>query len=103
MKLIDLNPKFYGHGGEGISDAKTGKPIPRRNRVGISFDCPCGQCGERCYLSFENPIDGGEKIGNVTWYRVGETFENMTLTPSIQRMGKCRWHGFLTNGEFRVA
>ncbi len=103
VKLTDLDPRLVSHGGEGISDSKTGEPIPERKGVGMTFDCPCGDCHERCYLQFTNPLDGGEECGggHPTWQRTGEDFETMTLTPSIQRMGDCRWHGYLTNGELK--
>lgn len=100
MKLIDLNPCFVSHGGKGMYD-KDHRSIPLRKAVGLSFDCPCeGECG-RLYLSFENPVDGGSSVvsEHPAWKRTGETFEDMSLTPSIQRMSECRWHGYLTNGE----
>jgi hypothetical protein len=33
------------------------------------------------------------------WQRVGETFEDLTLAPSILRMRTCDWHGYVTKGE----
>lgn len=104
MRLVDLNPQFYRYGGEGLRNAR-GDPIPERLGVGLSCDCPCG-CGARMAVAFANPIRGGEPVinpGENTWQREGDTFETLTLTPSIQRAdpGGCRWHGFLTNGEFR--
>jgi hypothetical protein len=100
MKLIDLDPRWVGAGGEGIRD-KDGNPIRERHGVGVGFDCPCG-CGTRSFIPFENPLDGGPPVGDVKnphWRRSGETFETLTLTPSIQRVGGCGWHGFITNGE----
>lgn len=100
MRLADLNPRWVGAGGEGISDGH-GNPVPERSGVAISFDCPCG-AGDRCVIEFSNPLDGGPtyRTDGHTWERTGETFEELTLRPSIQRMDACRWHGFLTNGEF---
>ena len=102
MKLTDLDPWCYGYGGEGVSNAD-GSAIPEQIGVGIAFDCPCGKCGEKVSLGFKNPIDGSKQVNNdrASWQRKGNTFENLTLTPSIQRMGKCRWHGYLTDGEFK--
>lgn len=102
MRLTELGPNWVGAGGEGISD-KDGNPVPARHGVGVAFDCPCG-CGTHCYVPFANPLDGGptlqsERLG---WQRTGETFETLTLTPSILRSkehGGCGWHGFVTNGE----
>ena len=102
MKLIDLDPHWVGAGGEGISDAN-GNPVPARHGVGMTFDCPCG-CKTRTYVPFENPLDGGPAHDKrPAWKRSGETFETLTLTPSILRTEDCRWHGFVTNGEIRTA
>jgi len=102
-KLTDLNPRFVGAGGVGVfrlGEKGNHVPVPERTGVGVSFDCPCG-CGTRCFVPFSNPIDGGIDYagGGPAWNRTGETFEDMTLTPSILRLHGCGWHGFLTNGE----
>lgn len=71
------------------------------------FDCPCGNGkgfgsdhGD-VYVQIDPPIDGGAPIDATqhVWKRQGDTFETLTLTPSIQRMDGCRWHGHVTNGE----
>ena len=101
MKLTDLEPRWIGTGGEGVYD-KNMNPVPARHGVAISFDCPCG-CEYPLCVMFANPIDGGEPIRDrTTWQRTGETFEDLTLTPSILRVGGCVWHGFITNGEVRT-
>ena len=103
MKLVDLNPRWVGHGGEGHYD-KDMNPLAYRDGVGISFDCPCG-CSDRTFIPFKNPIGGGVGYqagkGNPEWQRRGVTFETLTLTPSIQRTCNCKWHGFLTDGIFK--
>jgi len=101
--LVDLNPRWVGAGGEGIYD-RDGNAVPERHGVGIAFDCPCG-CGLRGYVDFENPLDGGPpKVipGHPCWKREGETFETLTLSPSILRKEPrgCGWHGFLRDGHF---
>lgn len=101
MKLTELNPSFVGSGGPGITDSKGG-PVPRRDGVGLSCDCPCG-CGEPLYVAFDIPLDGKGPPLNARqplWGRQGDTFEDLTLTPSIQRMDGCKWHGHLRDGEF---
>lgn len=103
MRLSDLNPVFLHHGGEGVT-GPGGVPVPLQEGVGLSFDCPCGACGIRCAVIFSNPIGGGPSIvqgRTPTWERVGETFDALTLTPSILRTlpRGCGWHGFITNGE----
>jgi len=103
MKLIELDPHWVGGGGDGVT--QNGQPVPRREGVGLGFDCPCG-CDSRMYVGFANPLDGGPAYDprpNAQWQRTGDTFEALTLTPSILRRqvnGKgCSWHGFITNGE----
>jgi hypothetical protein len=117
MKLIDLDPKWVGAGGEGVYD-KDGQPAPQRHGVGVSFLCPCPQCtakrtGDpdedfylRVFVGFRNPIDGGPAYDpreGAQWNRTGDTFQALTLTPSILRHrvgnGGCDWHGFVTNGD----
>jgi len=102
MRLTDLNPGFVGHGGPGIL-TKDRQPIPFRHGVGIIFDCPCG-CDQPCYVDFKNPMDGGPTVGErgPFWQRTGETFETLSLAPSILRAkakGGCGWHGFIRDGE----
>jgi hypothetical protein len=103
MRLTDLDPCWVGAGGEGISDAQ-GQPVPERHGVGLGFDCPCG-CGDRSYIYFSNPLDGGPpaRSAGPNWERTGDTFETLTVTPSIQRVGGCNWHGFITNGGIHRA
>jgi len=102
IKLTDLKPVFVDAGGEGVTNSKTGEPVPHRSGVGIAFDCPCG-CTSRCFLYFENPMDGKPfaPLSSQQWKRIGENFETMTLKPSIFRSGGCGWHGYLTNGELK--
>lgn len=105
MKLTDLHPEWMGAGGEGISNADGTPAIPRQG-VGILLDCPCGTCDEfhQLYVPFANPLDGGPPLQtgkNNGWQRTGDTFETLTLTPSILRTRPhgCGWHGFITNGD----
>ena len=112
MKLTDLNPHWVSSGGDGITD-KDGQPVPRRDRIGVSFDCPCSKCTSqrvgdedsdfhlRHFISFTNPPDGGpsfESGGHPTWNRIGDTFETLVLQPSIlsdTAKGGCGWHGYI--------
>lgn len=103
MKLTDLHPRWVGAGGDGIS-----QPVPERTGIGITFDCPCGKCGTLCFVPFQNPLDGGPPLSTdrPLWTRTGDTFDTMTLTPSILRSkenGGCGWHGFVTDGEVTTA
>lgn len=107
MKLTDLNPKWLFSGGPHILD-KNHNPVPQRDGIGVTFDCPCG-CGLRRVVEFENPLDGkpvrADHPGPL-WKREGTTFESLTLSPSIlsdKEKGGCGWHGFVKNGEVTEA
>jgi hypothetical protein len=108
MRLADLNPWFVGSGGEGVT--RNGQPVPRRDGVGVGFDCPCG-CDSPLFVPFANPLDGGPNEHPKGWQREGESFDALTLRPSILRVkwkdqsGRehgCGWHGFITNGDIQT-
>lgn len=101
MRLTDLNPCWMGAGGDSVRNAD-GSPVPRRDGIGVLFDCPCGAADSQLYVPFANPLDGGPQHGPQGWQRTGDTFETLTTTPSILRTGStcgCKWHGYITNGE----
>mgnify|MGYP001612202667 CR=1 FL=1 len=71
--------------------------------VGVTFDCT--HCGCRLAVNFWPPIDpeklseiyGFSKPAGLCWTRQsGETFENLTLMPSIDVSG--HWHGHVQRG-----
>lgn len=104
-RLVDAEPRFVFSGGEGVTDAN-GQPVPKREGVGVSFACPIHEGYCRVYVPFTNPIDGGPAPDpRITWERQGETFETLTLTPSIKVLGGsegCEWHGFIRAGRFET-
>lgn len=95
MKLTDLDPDWLYEAG--------------RSGMGLMFLCPhCALSARRQYLGvwFANPVDGGAPAPPAAlplprWRRTGETFETLTLTPSIDVSAAGHWHGFITNGEIR--
>lgn len=79
MKLVDLDPSFFvGADGE---------------KRALYFLCPCG-CGARVGVSLKPKNPNG-------WTMTGETFETLSLVPSVRVTGGCpnRWHGFITGGQ----
>lgn len=105
MKLVDADPKWF-------------RPVePDGPRIGVTFRCPrgCaegvfgnGSCGGWIYVPFANPLDGAAPPARGGWNREGETFEAMTLSPSIlipvipptgaaPGFG-CGWHGHVIAG-----
>ena len=84
--LVDLEPRFTSEDGR---------------RTGVSFACP--KCGDhRVFVFVDPPFDPGPPLAS-PWKRTGDTFETLTLTPSIvaRRPGQTAecWHGFITNGQ----
>jgi hypothetical protein len=102
MKLIELNPRWIGSGGEGVFKKKedgTLEPAIQREGVAIGFNCPCG-CESKVCIHLENPIDGGPPLKSQNlWRRTGEAFETLTLHPSLQRVDGCKSHFLVKNGE----
>ena len=104
--LIALAPEWIGAGGPGIT--RQGEPVERRYGIGIWFKCPCPALHDefdRVFVAFRNPLDGGPCLDGSghRWDREGESFDTLTLRPSILRLGGCGWHGFVTNGEVTTA
>lgn len=82
--------------------------------VGVRFKCPtCSRWGANFEgihsvgVLFTNPPDGGPALPNdetiasnndgQRWTRTGDTFESLTLTPSIDG-GEGEWHGYVQAG-----
>ena len=84
MKLTDLDPRWTCTG-----DGRFG--------MGLSFLSPVSTT--RIAVWFTNPVDGRDPItepGRHLWLRTGDTFETLTLSPSIDAS---EWHGFIKGGD----
>jgi hypothetical protein len=110
MKLIDLDPRWAIDADIVIGGER--RHFEGRHGMAVSFECPhCVQrernAGDkrvtRLAVWFANPIDGGPPTDDAKtlWQRVGETFETLTLLPSIDASKEGHWHGFITGGEIR--
>jgi hypothetical protein len=112
MKLTDLKPRWFDVPGVGT------------NKDGITFLCPCDACKKlpeprRLAVQFANPI-GSDPLPQMTqkeknvhlfelrtfdvapstlWQRTGETFEDLTLSPSVDASKSGHWHGYISNGQ----
>ncbi len=96
MGLLDFNPHWIGLNTIAKIDFY----------FGVSFDCP--HCREkRLAVKFWPPIDPDGLLETMTpishdgfHQRVsGDTFETLTIAPSIGFEGIGHWHGHITNGE----
>lgn len=95
MRLSELEPKW-------CSDADG------RHGMGLSFLCPVHRT-HRLVVGFTVPVDGGTPMNGYQflWDRKGDTFDTLTLGPSVDASGARHydniktpcWHGFITNGE----
>jgi hypothetical protein len=85
IPLINLNPKWIG-----LLRPNSGE--------GLTLDCP--KCGSthRLAVYFSNPVDDQPAAlwQNPTWKRTGNSFEAITIEPSIQY--PC-FHGWIEDGQ----
>lgn len=101
MRLTDLDPRWYSAKGD-------------HQRHGMTFDCPCCIGTERASrLAIATHVDGTNfdpepenkqcfATDETVWSIVGgSTFEDISLTPSVDASKYAHWHGFITNGEVR--
>lgn len=112
MLLMDLAPRWGVDADivlNGVSQHFEG-----RHGMGMTFACPhcvalhpgvLERGGPVQFLGvwFANPIDGLVPTDGAThlWQRGGDSFENLTLTPSVDASSSGHWHGFITNGEIK--
>ena len=112
-RLVDCNPRWGvdGSGGE-------------HEKRWITFECPEGHADCHHSIPFTPSLDGTPKTSpqqnGAQWDRTGDTFETLTLSPSIRRIRRhesreaaiaagcipeyitesmlCAFHGFVKNG-----
>ncbi len=79
-RLVDCNPRWI-----------TGRYTGQSGDVvrGVHFDCPEGHEGCSHTIPFTPALDGTATAGwqrnGAIWQRTGDTFETLTLSPSIRR------------------
>ena len=102
MRLTELEPKWTA--------SESG-----RHGMGVSFLCPVHH-DHRLAVGFVNTVDGGPAFTdmNYLWQRSGETFDTLTLGPSVDASSNAEcsvdgmvktscWHGFIKNGEVTLS
>lgn len=98
MKLAELNPRWACDADIVIGGVK--QHFEGRTGMAVSFDCPhCQQT--RLAVWFANPIDGLPPTDDAEhlWQRTGETFDTLTLSPSVDASKYGHWHGYIVNGD----
>jgi hypothetical protein len=128
MRLAELDPKWWaepGRHGQGVvflcPHCRAGFiAVPFTNpldggapfSVGTEQARPISRLWAILYGDLDAPAERGElREGAVlpvgawvippgyAWQRAGETFETLTLSPSVDASAAGCWHGFVTNGE----
>lgn len=108
MKLTELDPHWITFGSHPQPE-----DVAKRFYVGIRFDCP--HCRTQRLAVMFTPIiddnvawkystwDGYQQMlaTDNKWQRTGDTFDILTLKPSINTEFHGHWHGFIENGEVR--
>jgi hypothetical protein len=114
MRLSELNPRWFAE--------------PWRHGQGVTFECPCcrrirlavafknpidggppvphfettGEDFSRAYAAIWNEREGTIGVDIVPpgyhWNRSGETFETLSLHPSVDASRSGHWHGHIENG-----
>ena len=110
MKLSDLDPRWAIDADIVIGGVY--KHFEGRHGMAVSFECP--HCIERERLTgdkrvtrlavwFDNPIDGGPPTDDAEfkWQRTGDSFDTLTLSPSVDASKVGHWHGYIENGQIR--
>jgi len=111
-RLVDCNPRWITESGG-------------REGCGVMFDCPEGHEDCRHAIPLTPALDGAAHASwqhnGAVWQRSGDTFETLTLTPSIARRPEyesvnaalaagclpehitpsllCAFHGFIRDGQ----
>lgn len=111
-RLVDCNPRWGTRSGSGALRY-------------VTFDCPEGHAGCRHVIPFTPDLDGAAQTSpqanGAIWERTGDTFETLTLAPSIRREPTyasreaalmagaderyltpsmyCAFHGFIQGGQ----
>ncbi len=114
MRLSELEPRWASSKwADGVGSS------PSAWKFGVTFLCPCCQkvrlavlfkpfidpehIAERMLWAVPGAPDPntGEVREVLFWQRTGETFDDLTLTPSIDVSKYGHWHGHITNGEIQ--
>lgn len=102
MRLIELAPQFIKLTEE-LGSYRTDASIGDCD--GLCFLCPkCfsenhGPIGTHGIICWKPHIPQTIRPTPGRWPHTGTSFNDLTLTPSIQITGSCSWHGFIRNGE----
>lgn len=115
MRLLELDAKFFSN----ASPTGYHRQVEIEGSQGVLFQCP------RCAIGLERGEEDGRRFIRgahyiivpfsnprnapllestfmpqmARWEMTGTSLENLTTRPSIQIIGGCAWHGYITNGD----
>jgi hypothetical protein len=98
VKLTDLEPRWVGADGQKFG-LTFDCPHCRVERIGVAFHHAGHELMEDAVIHARCPNATGDSFGGHIWTVTGDTFESLTLTPSVDASRAGHWHGFVTNGE----
>lgn len=104
MRLTALAPRWVAlHGWVG-PDFLIGVsflcPHCQVQRLAVLFDPPIDPAGIKSEIGW--PLQWGWANGQPIWNRTGaDTFDTLTLMPSVDAGIAGHWHGFIENGEIK--
>jgi hypothetical protein len=95
MKLTELKPRFF-------------KEPDQEGVVGLTFLCPHCQTTRlgvhfndvgHTLIGVHEPEAVRAQPGVEVWTLTGTSFEDLSLTPSVDASATGHWHGFVTQGS----
>ena len=95
LRLVDLAPHWYCLEEGGLRVGLTFEcPHCRTQRLGVTFH-------EKGQEAITDPYIHAHSDAKFIWTKTGDSFENLTLFPSVDASKTGHWHGWITNGEIR--
>ncbi len=95
-RLIDLAPRWFVLEEGGARVGLTFEcPHCRAQRIGVVFHHRGHEAMDDTYIRAHSPST--DRI----WTADGDTFETLTLSPSVDASASGHWHGFVQNGEIK--
>lgn len=105
MRLLELEPEWMQWSKDPTGQVHLPKVATLADAHGILFVCPkCivtngGRIGTHSAICwFRGRVPDEATPGPGRWNVSGTDFNDLTLSPSIQLIGGCSWHGFIRNG-----
>jgi hypothetical protein len=93
VKLTELEPELLTHGIDVLRHVSA-----LADAQGVWFCCP--RCGNhQVMVWFRDRGVPEEAAPRARWQVDGTSLENLTLSPSINILSGCKWHGWVRGGE----